>query len=343
MNSRMLLLACLLPLAEAAAGGPPTGPAPLASAPLERFWNEHLSGGPGKDGIPSIDQPRFIPADQADAWLQPGDRVIGVYENGEAKAYPQRIVVWHEIVNDRVGGKNLSITYCPLTGTALGFVRGETEFGVSGLLVNSNLIMYDRATDSDWPQILGTAVQGPDKGKGLRPLRVFWTNWQRWRTRHPDTAVLSKDTGHIRNYRRDPYGSYNPRSGYYAEDAPAAFPVMHRSDHYPPKHVIFGFRTANEAVAVDRRALAAHGTLRYHGEAADFLILHDPGLDTAWIYRGPSGKLPADDALRDLRFTAAGPRSAALAGLRPVPGFEAMWFAWYAYYPNTAVVGGNAP
>lgn len=96
---------------------------------------------------------------------------------------------------------------------ALGFERGETEFGVSGMLVNSNLIMYDRATDSYWPQILGTAVQGPHRGDGLRQIRVFWTTWERWRSRHPDTRVLSPDTRHMRNYRQDPYGFPDSAAG----------------------------------------------------------------------------------------------------------------------------------
>ncbi len=329
------------PAAQATATSPPTQPPPLVTDSLSHYWDQSLSGGPGKDGIPSIDNPRFVSAEQADARLDPGDRIIGVYHNGQAKAYPQSIVVWHEIVNDRVGGKPLSITYCPLTGTALGFERGDTEFGVSGRLVNSNLIMYDRAAESHWPQILGTAVQGPQQGDGLRQVRVFWTTWERWRTRHPETKVLSKDTGYMRNYRDDPYGSYNPKGGYYAEGSPRIFPVLHASERYPAKRVVFGFRTAAEAVAVDRGALAENGRLRYRGANADFLILHDPGLDTAWVYRGERGRLPAAGALADLEFTATGPQSQALANLESVHGFEAMWFAWYAFYPETAVLAGD--
>lgn len=338
----LAIFLCLSPAGHALADTPPTQAPPLVSDSLARYWEQSLSGGPGKDGIPSIDDPQFVSAEQADAWLDPGARIIGVYQNGQAKAYPQSIMVWHEIVNDTVGGRKLSITYCPLTGTALGFARGETEFGVSGRLVNSNLIMYDRATDSHWPQILAAAVQGPHKGRGLTQVRVFWTTWARWRGRHPDTRVLSRDTGYMRNYRDDPYGSYNPKRRYYAENSSVLFPLLHESDLYPPKREVFGFRTAEAAVAVNRDALAENGILRYRGSNADFLILHDPGLNTGWVYRAEPGRLPADEALQDLEFTASGPQSKVLADhLEPVPGFDAMWFAWYAFYPNTVLLDGD--
>jgi hypothetical protein len=136
-----------------------------------------------------------------------------------ARAYPQRILVWHEIVNDTIGGLNLAVTYCPLTGTAIAFERGDTEFGVSGRLVNSNLIMYDRDTDTWFPQVLAIGIQGPHTGSALVERPMVWTTWQRWRAAHPETAVLSTETGFARNYNRDPYGAYNPRSGYYAPDS----------------------------------------------------------------------------------------------------------------------------
>lgn len=124
------------------------------------------SGGPPKDGIPAIDRPQYTSAPEADQWLLPEDIVFGVSYKGLVAAYPQRILVWHEIANELVGNERISITYCPLTGTAIGFKGSlasgaSSTFGVSGKLVNSNLIMYDRATDSRWPQILAKAIDGP--------------------------------------------------------------------------------------------------------------------------------------------------------------------------------------
>ena len=340
-NQTTRYIACLSVAAALSAtteaGSMPADDARLVPAPLERYWHESLSGGPPKDGIPSIDDPRFESADQADRWLDEGDRIIGIHRNGQARAYPQSILVWHEIVNDTINGENIAITYCPLTGTALGFERGEDELGVSGRLVNSNLIMYNRANDTYWPQILAAGIHGPQTGESLREARVVWTTWDRWKERHPDTEVLSRRTGHARNYRRDPYGNYNPRSGYYA-DRGTLFPLFARSDRFHEKHEVFGFRTANEAVAVEPSVLAEAGRLRFAGEQHDFLILHDAGLNTAWVFRGDKGGLPSDEALGDLEFTTSGPAGPALEGLTPVNGFEAMWFAWHAFYPETVVI-----
>lgn len=338
-----LLIAAMLAgplLRPAFASEPPTADARLTSASLETYWNESLSGGPGKDGIPSIDEPNFVSADEADAWLEDDDRVIGVFLNGQARAYPQPLVVWHEIVNDTVGGRNVSVTYCPLTGSGIGFLRGDTELGVSGRLVNSNLIMFDRATESHWPQMLGAAVEGPLKGRGLKEFRVFWTTWERWSQRHQETDVLSRRTGHVRNYRRDPYGGYGPPSGYYAEGSATMFPLLNESKRYPAKRVVFGFRTQQEAVAVDMAALEQAGHLVHRGEDGDYLVLHDPGLDTAWVYRADKDAVPEN--LGEVAFTPAGPKAEALDGLKPVNGFEAMWFAWYAFYPDTVVLDDGA-
>ena len=315
----------------------PTGQPELVHESLDKYWDESLSGGPPKDGIPSIDEPRFESADQADGWLEDGSKLIGLYRNGQARAYPQSVLVWHEIVNDTIGGDQIAVTYCPLTGTALGFERGRDELGVSGRLVNSNLIMYNRATDTYWPQILAAGIQGPQKGQGLNEVRVIWTDWASWKSRHPETEVLSRRTGFGRNYRRDPYGGYNPPSGYYA-DSGVMFPLFAQDDRYPDKHEILGFRTADKAVAIDPEALARAGHLRHEGETADFLILHDPGLGTGWVYRALPGDLPDDAALADIDFTAAGPAGKVFEDLEPVNVFEAMWFAWHAFYPDTIVI-----
>ncbi len=318
---------------------PPTGPTLPIPEDTSVYRDAALSGGPGKDGIPSIDEPRFENADQVGDRLAPGDRIVGIHINGEARAYPQSILVWHEIVNDTVGGEAVAVTFCPLTGTALGFQRGDTELGVSGRLVNSNLIMYDRATDSEWPQILGSAISGPLEGQSLAPERVVWTTWERWLERHPDTEVLTTDTGFFRNYQRDPYGAYNPRRGYYEDDSATIFPVRHESDRYPPKAEVFGFRHDETAVAVDREALAAAGMMLHPTDSHDYLVIHDAGLNTAWVFRGNSVETPDPE---DIRFGPDGPSHEALEGLEPVHGFEAMWFAWFAVYPDTVVLDGNA-
>ncbi|QIT56091.1 DUF3179 domain-containing protein [Aquisalimonas sp. 2447] len=307
--------------------------------PLEpsAYTDDMRSGGPGMDGIPSIDEPAFWSADRGDEYLEPEDRVIGVYRNGEARAYPQRILVWHEIVNDTIGGDNVAVTYCPLTGTALGFKRGEKELGVSGRLVNSNLIMFDRDTESFWPQILGAAINGEHEGHGLEEFRVIWTTWKQWRERHPETEVLTTDTGYVRNYRHDPYGNYNPLSGYYEPESDRIFPVQNENERYPQKHEVFGFRTSAGAVAVDTDHLADEGALTLEHGDHHYLVLHDEGLGTAWVFRGDETVA----APQDVTFGPAGPEHGDLDDLEPVNGFEAMWFAWAAFYPDTRVIDGQ--
>lgn len=321
----------------AAEAKPPTSEPGVLTDSMETYRDARQSGGPGKDGIPSIDEPSFQSAEAAAQTLDDGDIVIGVYRNGEARAYPQKILVWHEIVNDEIGGDSLAVTYCPLTGTALGFERGDTELGVSGKLLNSNLVMYDRATDTEYPQILGAGIEGPLAGEGLVETRIFWTEWGNWRERHPDTRVLTSDTGYMRDYQRDPYGQYNPRSGYYAEESPPMFPVLHEDDRYPAKHMMLGFRDGDQAVAVDKGALSEAGILRHSGPGGEYLIVHDPGLDTGWVFRG-AGEI--DVAPDDIQFTPEGPEFAGSETLTRVNAFEAMWFAWAGFYPQTEVIDG---
>ncbi len=333
MRKTVIVLSLLLAATAAAAAPPLTQPHVMAHGP-STYRGAIQSGGPGKDGIPSIDDPGFQSAADAEAYLESGDRVIGVYHEGVARAYPQGIVVWHEIVNDTIAGDPVSITYCPLTGTTLGFHRGDTEFGVSGKLVNSNLVMYDRNTDSLYPQILAAGIKGPNENQGLEELRVVFTEWSNWKQRHPDTQVMTTDTGHMRNYQRDPYGGYNPKRGYYAEGSRRMFPVLNESGRFDAKREVLGFRDRHGAVAVDLERLAADGVMQLQANGRDYVIVHDPVLETGWVYRGT-----ADIDPESLGFTEAGPQFGGRGELEPVNAFRAMWFAWAAFYPDTKVIG----
>ncbi len=286
------------------------------------------SGGPPPDGIPSIDDPDFIPASQAR--LDPDDIVIGFAHGGQARAYPQRILVHHEIVNDRVGGLNVAVTYCPLTATAQGFKRGDTTLGVSGQLLNSNVVVFDRESGSYFSQINATGLTGQHRGQTLDEVNLIWTTWGRWLAAYPDTDVLSERTGHLRNYARDPYGSYNPIRGYYGQEG-TMFPVMHRSDHHPAKEMVVGARTAERSAYFLLAELAREGVQR----TAGFLAVYDSALDTAHIF---------DVSGREVRVTARGDGvyefegatySAADLPLPEVVPVEAFHFAWHAFYPNS--------
>lgn len=165
------------------------------------------------DGIPSIDDPVFI--DPAEAtWLQDREPVVAVEIEGEARAYPLQILTWHEIVNDTIAGVPVAVTFCPLCNTAVAFERpkieGEiTTFGTSGKLINSNLLMYDRKTESLWPQVTGVALTGSEKGHSLQRIPAQIVSWTDFVTAHPDGTVLSRDTGHERRYGDNPYPGYD--------------------------------------------------------------------------------------------------------------------------------------
>ena len=172
--------------------------------------SKFLSGGPKKDGIPSIDAPKFISANKAD-WLPDEELGLGIVYKNEARFYPFRILVYHEIVNDFIQNDPILVTYCPLCFTGIGFIREidnePVEFGVSGKLYNSELVMYDRKTDSYWPQTLGKAVLGPSTGKTIKKIPTDTVKWGDWKKVHPETKVLSKDTGFLRSYDgSNPYG-----------------------------------------------------------------------------------------------------------------------------------------
>src|SRR6266511_3565983 len=176
-------------------------------------YSEILSGGPPKDGIPALKDPQFVSVTDADAWLKPLEPVILVQVGEDAKAYPIQILIWHEIANDTVGGEPLVVTFCPLCNTAIAFkrtVNGQVlDFGTTGRLRYSNLIMYDRQTETWWQQATGEAIAGELTGANLRFRPAAIIAWSDFKHAHPDGAVLSRDTGFQRNYGQNPYTGYD--------------------------------------------------------------------------------------------------------------------------------------
>lgn len=236
---------------------------------LEEFARNVVHGGPPKDGIPPIDRPKVTSPGEADRFLHPEDVVFGLDYKGAVRAYPQIIMVWHEIVNEEIVGEKLSVTYCPLTGSAIAY-KGRSKvdgkpltFGTSGNLVNSNLLMYDRQTDSRWPQILGVAITGPNKGQELEAIPLVWTTWERWKRRYPNTLVLSKETGYVRSYGYDPYGSYTSnRPNYYTSGGPF-FPVIARNNRFPEKKVVVGVKANHSVKALPKAEASAIGVVNF--------------------------------------------------------------------------------
>ncbi len=335
-------------------GGTGTQPAGPCTE-FASFQQGIRGGGPPKDGIPSVDSPRFMSAEAASNFLKPTDIVFGLDYQGVQRAYPQRILVWHEIVNDRPSGQHLAITYCPLTGSQIAFrppTGGDGEtFGVSGQLVNSNLLMYDRASDSNWPQILGTAINGQRCASVLAEVPLVWTTWDRWRQRHPGTEVLTTETGFLRDYNRDPYGLYNPDPhGYYRNDS-LIFPnVMNRSDRFPPKKVVYGVKVGDEQLAIPAEEFHAVRVKNVALSGTPLVALQDGDLNVVRVFRREVEGSPLTFQHEEGRFLDAesgtlwSPEGIGLEGsfqgtaLTPISAVNVMWFAWYAFYPGTQVL-----
>lgn len=268
---------------------------------------EITPGGPEKDGIPAIDKPRFEPVGGG---TEPAvtDRVLGVLYKGVAKAYPISIMNWHEIVNDRFGDESVAVTFCPLCGSGIAYrstVEGRVlSFGVSGLLYNSDVLLYDRQTESLWSQILSRAVTGEMRGSRLTMLPLTHTSWADWKQQHPDTLVLSRETGYPRDYDRDPYAGYASEVGLY-------FPVKQKSRRYHPKERVLGLEVDGRYKAypfAELKRTTGSITDRFGGR--QLTIEYDELHRRATILDANGEIIPT------------------------VPSF---WFAWYAFHPETEV------
>ncbi|MGH3087573.1 MAG: DUF3179 domain-containing protein [Rubrobacteraceae bacterium] len=211
-------------------------------------YEEINSGGPPKDGIPAIDEPKFIGTEAADGWLEPQEPVILLRYEGEARAYPLQVITWHEIVNDEVDGAPITVTFCPLCNTAIAF-EGEMEdeeltFGTTGRLRSSNLIMYDRQTESWWRQATGEAIAGELTGSELTTVPAPIVSWGDFRSTHPDGEVLSRETGHERDYGQNPYVGYDD-----VDSSPFLYDGPETPGELPPMARVITVDDENEPVA----------------------------------------------------------------------------------------------
>lgn len=274
------------------------------SSCIERFApmaGLFVETGPAADGIPPIDIPQFDSVDRTN--LSGDDMVLGVNLPGHVAAYPLDVMTWHEIVNLSVDGRRASVTWCPLTGSAIGF--WDHGFGSTGQVFNNNMVMYDRATGSRVPQMLGQAVDGPDCGERPATFPVVRTTWARWRALHPDSEVLSRRTGFDRGYDTSPYGNY-------AETGTIIYPVTAVGRALPAKTVVVCLENEGDYLAVERDGFAGR---------------HPAGLRVE--LGGRELRLVWDEALGTVGTEV------------PVRRFEAYWFAWYALHPQTRLDGGR--
>jgi hypothetical protein len=326
-------------------------------------YREIISGGPPKDGIPAIDAPLFISAVEANEWLKPLEPVIVVQVGEDARAYPLQILTWHEIVNDTVGGLPLVVTFCPLCNTAIVFERtvgGQVlDFGVSGRLRYSNMIMYDRQTETWWQQANGEAIVGELLGSRLEFYPGIILGWDEFRSQFPQGIVLSRETGYFRSYGINPYSGYddvnNPPFLYDGPTTPGVLPPVAR---------VLTVDLNGEAVAYPYELLEPERVVNDTVGGVEIVVFWEPGtasaldtrvlgsgrdVGTAGAYsRTTAGRLLTFrydvDRIRDEQtgsewnfFGQAVGGDLLGAQLEPVISVNHFWFSWAAFRPETRI------
>ncbi|MFQ5703937.1 MAG: DUF3179 domain-containing protein [Gemmatimonadales bacterium] len=328
--------------------------------------DEIASGGPSKDGIPAVDHPRFVTVEQADRWLDDREPVVVVNIGSVAKAYPLQILIWHEIVNDVVGDTPVTVTFCPLCNTALSFDRrfdGQVlDFGTTGRLRHSDLIMYDRQTETWWQQAIGEGIVGKYAGRKLKFISSPVVNWKTFKEQFKDGQVLSRETGHRRSYGQNPYAGYdNPRGGpfrrFFGAKIDKRLDAMER---------VVALELGDEVRAYPFSSLEKKRVVNDKVADREIVVFWTPGTASALDSRsirsgrdvGSSGVFDRHLGERTLTFESAGTDqfrdtetgtvwnilghgiSGPLAGqdLTPIQHGNHFWFAWGVFKPQTKVV-----
>jgi hypothetical protein len=317
--------------------------------------SEIFDGGVGRDGIPALTNPETAaPGQDGTEYLVDNDRVVGLMVDGEALAIPLNIFWWHEIVNLDVADRQVAVTHCPLTGSSLAFDRAAVsgaEFGVSGLLYQNNLILYDRNTQQSlWPQMLRGARCGDRTGTELQMVAIIEMSWGGWRSLHPDTRVVTSNTGFDRSYQVYPYGAYDM-----PENGDLLYPGVVDSRR-PPKERVLGIPVGTQGgVALPYGSMADVGSvaaveLAVGGEPV--VVFWNESLQGAMAYRPFDGAMSltftveagqiTDDQTGSSWRVDGTALDGPLAGTQLAPvseAYVAYWFAWAAFHPNTTLWG----
>ncbi|TYA74521.1 DUF3179 domain-containing protein [Seonamhaeicola marinus] len=309
-------------------------------------FNEIKDGGPGKDGIPSIDNPQFSNVNDINN-LSDNDLVVGIINNGEIKAYPHIILDWHEVVNDNIGGEAITINYCPLTGTAFGWkslVNGSSStFGVSGLLYNANLILYDRKTDSNWSQMALQCVNGESINQIPNTVQVIETNWLTWKTIYPNSKVLNTNTGFSRNYGTSPYGDYA------SNNARFIFTPGLINNDLPNKERVYAIINNEKSRAYQFSKFVNGKTVKESFEGKEYLVVGNENLIHAFELNTNQTNLEFEFSFNGTSFftdnegnewsifgeALSGPRIGET--LKPATSVVSYWFAISNFYINPSI------
>ncbi len=308
-----------------------------------------FDGGPGKDGIPALLDPHLVSSETLN-FLTDADLVVGIRIGDKARAYPHSILDWHEIANDNIDDAYFSIIYCPLTGTGMAWNRelkgGLTTFGVSGLLYNSNIIPYDRATDSNWSQMRLDCVGGKLITTKAVLFPVVETTWQTWMELYPDSDVVSTRTGYERPYGKYPYGDYKTNNDY------ILFPVSNSDSRVPNKERVHGVIGKNvtaiyrfghfpDEIRVVSDVLGDRRIVVVGSEQKNFIVSFYSDESASVIYRGVQNQFPTvfEDNNGNSYDIFGEAINGPLKGQRLIPtdSYIGFWFAWAAFYPDLEI------
>jgi hypothetical protein len=313
-----------------------------------------VSGGPPPDGIPSIDNPKFISVQEASKFLEDSELILGLNINGDIRAYPLQILVWHEVVNDEVGGVPVAVTYCPLCFTNQVFNRiidGQVvEFGTSGKLYNSNLVMYDRTSKSLWSQAMAEGIVGKYAGTKLERVPFDIAYWKEWKQLYPDSKVLSRDTGSNRPYGADPYGDYYTNSD-------VLFPVSNKDGRLNLKEIVVGLENKGQYKAYKLQEIENKKVIndQVNGKSITLFSLYpfmirayDPVVEDGaekivlqFDYNAENNKFIDKQTGSEWNF-----EGKAISGqmkgkqLTRIAFDEGFWFEWVAFHPKTEIYPG---
>ncbi|MCH5276295.1 MAG: DUF3179 domain-containing protein [Desulfovibrionaceae bacterium] len=307
--------------------------------------------------IPSLNSPAFVEVREASMGLEANDPVFVVPLPDGVRIYPQKILVWHEVVNEVIKGEPFCISYCPLSGClAVYAARANNQnliLDAEGRLFNSNAVLIDRNTGSLWSQMLGVAIDGPLTGTGLRILPCYWSNWGHAREFYSDAKVLQTPRGGWRNYNRDPYGSYLTPDNYY-DDERILYPLTRLDSRLPAKTQILGLEIDNNFMAVDVNYIRKVKVANFYSGLTPLVAIYDSRLDVARVFERSvwEGHSPAlfvwqDGVLRDIQTRSEWDMDGRCvrgnlegASMEQKFGIYAFWFAWAAFNPETELVPG---
>lgn len=318
--------------------------------------NQIVDAGASKDGIPSIDSPQFSPISEID-FLDDWELVLAIKIGNDVRAYPNVILYYHEIVNDKVKDVPIAITYCPLTGSGIAWERTLddtiTTFGVSGLIHKNNLIAYDRKTNSNWSQMLNKSVSGPFKGTETQTVQLVEMTWGTFKEAFPDAKVLNKNTGYDRNYDLYLYGADYPEDNdrilfpIYNEDPRFEKKTLVHGIKYDPESKVYPIDSFSSNLQVTHDIVAGKGVVVVGSSNMGMVISFERTLadGTELEFKPVEGNLPI--VMEDQEGTRWNIFGEAVSGPRQgqklvaTPNFNAYWFAWADFFRNVKVGSGG--